>query len=287
MLGFSAKSQPNDFHKSSLSNLSISNRPTLSARRLRTNHIYTIRHEIRDQVAVRHAHSTHNELGIFNGSPANKNKYGLTNKGVAEVIGLIPHLQSWVEESGKNLLIVHSDFRRAREMAELIVGKLGNDLAMREERSELRERDPGRLEGLPYRDILARFGVVAREDESAHKSRSNLKKAMSLIHRSNLLAIPSKQILRLEPVREVEARTTRLIRELYDRQLQHRQLVLYIGHEFSLGPALNAFLGRPAGMFWSNRHIPRACPFELSVNTAQRHFYQETNIQPISQRKNT
>jgi len=221
---------------------------------------------------MRHAHSEHNELGIFNGTPQNRDKYGITTAGEAEIRAISVGLNSSLKNLDKPLLIVHSDFRRARETAEVLLSCLESDQIRVEQRSELRERDPGRLEGLPYREILSKLGFSPQEEGKTIHTRSGLKRSLNLMHRINIFALPGQHLLKMEPVRQVESRVTSLIRELHYRQKERPQQVLYIGHEFCLGPALNAFLARPAGMFWSNRHIPRCRPFDLSIEAAREHF---------------
>lgn len=278
MIGFSQNSRLENLGNSALSPLIPPPHFRQRSSHLRTNHIFEVRFEIQDQVAVRHADADHNELGIFNGSPDNMDKYGLTKSGRESVARLIPSLQSWIDRANKPLVIVHSDFRRTCEMAEIITDGLATKPWKIEQRTELRERDPGKLEGFAYRKLLAKFGFSAKEEESGGNSRGKLKRAISLIHRSNVLAVPSEQLLGLESVRSVEDRITSLAREMHERQKIDPQIVLYISHEFSLGPLLNAFLGRAPGMFWTNRHIPRAKPFELSVLNAQKHYLNHSSI---------
>lgn len=282
MLGFTNKARCEDRLEGPLRLPSLQFQEPLWDPRKASNHLLEIADKISGQVALRHPHARHNEIGIFNGSPDKKEKYGLTAKGRIEAAALVPLISRWVENSGKPLLIVHSDFKRTREMADILVRALGDKVLSREERKELRERDPGSLEGLNYRGILRKFGIQAREEEHERFCRSALKRSLiELIHRGNILAAPCRQAFNIEPLRNVEERTTRLIKELHNRQLEKPQLVLLIGHEFCLGPALNAFLKRPAALFWTNRHIPRAKPFTLSTISAQRHFLKQTSMQPL------
>lgn len=116
------------------------------------NHIKQFTHLKNNYFAIRHGQSVANEEGIIISDPVNGvDEYGLTQEGRNQVTQSIQkHLTLTTDLATKNKLssdafIFHSDFKRAKETAEIVYELLGCRKAMMPE-TRLRERHFGDFE---------------------------------------------------------------------------------------------------------------------------------------------
>ncbi len=109
-------------------------------------------------VVMRHGEAEHNILNVTNGSPANRDLYALTGRGVDDVREAVRHLR----EGGVVDAVFSSDFRRARETAAMIASAHGVPV-MTDER--LREIRFGDFEGRPAEEYHAYFARFSEKFE--------------------------------------------------------------------------------------------------------------------------
>lgn len=184
-------------------------------------------------VALRHGHSRANALGIVVSDPANgRDGYGLTPDGRREVTRAVRAL-------GRVLVpdvIVSSDFRRARESAEILRARLAPSAAI-EIDARLRERRFGEFE-LGPNDIYPR---VWREDGK------------------DADAAPGGA----ESANAVMARVTALVAD-FERRYQGAGVVL-VSHGDPLQILEAAFAGLPASSHRRLEHLDTAGFRELRL----------------------
>jgi broad specificity phosphatase PhoE len=113
---------------------------------------------------MRHGESEANVLGVAVGDPRRGLEgFGLTDLGRRQAV----EAAAVFKKSHSPLLdgteIVASDFRRARETAELLAEGLGNYVLIRLSKG-LRERSFGELEGKDYRTMAALLETLGSEE---------------------------------------------------------------------------------------------------------------------------
>lgn len=175
---------------------------------------------------MRHGHSLANQRGIIVSHPENGvSGFGLSKRGESQVSTAIPR-DSLLDT---NTMIISSDFKRARESAELIYKILKCETAIRSD-VRLRERNFGSLE-LSDDDNYAR---VWNMDESN----------------------PDNQLLGVESPNKVMRRVSSLIAE-YETDFSGKTLLL-VSHGDALQILQTAFQKQDASRHRSQQHLETA-----------------------------
>lgn len=119
------------------------------------NHLMELSGLSNRYIMIRHGHSEANQQGLIVGDPEiGTSQYGLSAVGVQQINDAVAKLQ----HLGRDVVIVSSDFLRARETAEIIRAGLGAGEVIHTEK--LRERFFGALEG----DKASRYLEVMERD---------------------------------------------------------------------------------------------------------------------------
>lgn len=183
---------------------------------------------------MRHGHSLANQQGIIVSHPENGvSGFGLSKRGESQVSTAI----SPDSLLNTNTMIISSDFKRARESAEVIYKILNCETAIRSD-VRLRERNFGSLE-LSDDDNYAR---VWNKDESN----------------------PDNQLLGVESPNQVMRRVSALIAE-YETDFSGKTLLL-VSHGDALQILQTAFQKQDASRHRSQQHLETAeiRPLKLS-----------------------
>lgn len=169
-------------------------------------------------IIIRHGESEANKRGIVASLPeVSINSYGLTGKGKKQIRDIIQITKDTL--LGENVIIISSDFLRARESAHIIAEETGcKDILFT---PQLRERFFGEYEGMPSDSYYRVWG----------DDLDNI----------------NNHIGGVESTREVRERVLSVIRECEESYSD--RTILLVSHGDPLQILLAAFMGLP-----SNRH---------------------------------
>lgn len=190
------------------------------------NHLLSRKTLLNQYYAMRHGHSEANAAGIIvSNSELGVDQYGLTKKGRRQVERTLSDFRDLDE----NTILVSSDFKRARETADLVFQALGNESGITFD-VRLRERF---------------FGDLDLEPDSNYRS---------VWHKDKF--DPAHADLNVESANSVMGRATALIVDLEKRY--QKQKILLVGHGDILQILQTAFAGEDASRHREQKHIDTA-----------------------------
>jgi probable phosphoglycerate mutase len=207
------------------------------------NHLLSRKTLLNQYYAMRHGHSEANAAGIIVSDPAlGVDQYGLTTKGRRQVERTLFDFRD-LDESA---ILVSSDFKRARETANLVFQALGNESGITFD-ARLRERS---------------FGDLDLEPDSNYRS---------VWHRDRL--DPAHTDRNVESANYVMERATALIVDLEKRY--QKQKILLVGHGDILQILQTAFAGEDASSHREQMHIETAEIRVLKFKSANSEIFSE------------
>lgn len=190
------------------------------------NHLLSRKTLLNQYYAIRHGHSEANAAGIIvSNSELGVDQCGLTKKGRRQVERTLSDFRDLDE----NTILVSSDFKRARETADLVFQALGNESGITFD-VRLRERF---------------FGDLDLEPDSNYRS---------VWHKDKF--DPAHTDLNVESANSVMRRATALIVDLEKRY--QKQKILLVGHGDILQILQTAFAGEDASRHREQKHIDTA-----------------------------
>ena len=190
------------------------------------NHLSDFDELLNRYFIMRHGHSQANQQGVIVSHPDNGiTQYGLSDNGRAQVAASLQQASAFDSET----LIVSSDFRRARETAEMAHAALACNRPVRFE-PRLRERDFGEFE-------------LGTDDAYAEVWREDIRR-------------PEVRYRGVEIASQVMARVTALIVD-YEQKFSGRD-ILVISHGDALQILQTAFARKPAAAHRSQQHLQTA-----------------------------